>query len=149
MTDEETGRIYDRAGSLRVQIQTMAREMFGHLALLGVPEIGVLLLPDGEHSPIDLLRARESAERQLNRLGEEIGELQAEIRTRQKQLAYVSGQKTPIELESLSDAEAACCAQIVSGAFSLANRAPGRLIVIDPKNGALFFAGAPAGELQC
>ena len=101
MTDEETGRIHDRAGSLRVQIQTMAREMFGHLALLGVPDIGVLLLPDGEHSPIDLLRARESAERQVNRLGREIGELQAEIRTRQKQLAYVSGQKTPIELESL------------------------------------------------
>lgn len=147
MTDDQTAEIYDRAEFLRTQIQTMAREMFGHLALLGVPEIGVLLLPDGEHAPIDLLRARESAERQVNRLGEEIGELQTELRVRQRQLHQVHGQRTPINLEELDDAEAACCARMVGGAIVLSNRAPGSLIVIDPQNGALFFAGAPAGGL--
>jgi hypothetical protein len=140
MTEDQALEIHARANELRMEIQVRAREMFAHFESLGMPPTMVLLTPDGDDSIHDICLARQGARRELD-------ELTAELRTRERQLVYVTAQRTPINLEELSDAEAACCAQIVSGAFNLQKRAPGRLIVIDPANGALFFAGPPAGGL--
>jgi hypothetical protein len=56
MTDDEIAKTYCRAEELHVQITTMAKEMFGHLAALGAPPTLVLQRRDGEHTMHNLAR---------------------------------------------------------------------------------------------